>query len=178
MTKVNIILEACGELSHTYDPICFQTSFTGDMNELVWKLYSNDDWREVQVNRYKVVTVEIPHWMDEKSFLQNHISLKYAVAMTSAEFVGTLTQSQFQKFSQLSEKYQYFIGWLWNKNKKAKKENQFFKSIESQVWNWLNGNATWGLPLSENQWESATRFCPLYEAKQISNSTYWKHQYQ
>lgn len=175
MKKVNVVFEADSEMSGTYSPKCFEESFTGDLSEKVWRLYSNDDRRQVEVDRWSIRPVDIPDWMTESLFIEWnwYVYLGFLVALTSPEFVDTLTVDQFKRMRKLDSRYQYFVGWLWERNRKAKKENAFLLSIEKQVFDWLNGENDFSTPLSWNQWLTATEFCPLYEADKISERYYW-----
>lgn len=161
-----IIEHANGENSGTYGPLCFLENFKGDIDEKVDRFVSWDCNIPITVDRYRIKTVTIPDWMDEATYLARHIELKYIQGLTGIE---NPTQVQFNNLCRLSENYRYFIGWLLER----KKLNDFMQSILNQVMNWLNDpNPQHDRPLSPRQYEAATRYCPIYKGKQISNNIY------
>lgn len=164
--KKQLIEHANGENAGTYGPLCFIENFKGDINEQVNRFVSWDCDIPIYVNRYKVVEVEIPDWMDERTYLDSHIQLKYIQGLTG---IQAPTQIQFNNLCKLSENYRYFIGWLLGR----KKLNDFMKSIFDQVQEWINDPAPkYDRPLSPRQYEAATRYCPIYKAKQVSSRIY------
>lgn len=164
--KKQIIKHANGENANTYGPLCFLENFKGDLNEQVDRFVSWDCDIPIFVNRYKIVETDVPDWMDEQTYLNSHIELKYIQVLTGIE---NPTQIQFNNLCRLSENYRYFIGWLLER----KKLNDFMQSILNQVMNWLNDpNPQHDRPLSPRQYETATRYCPIYKAKQVSERIY------
>jgi hypothetical protein len=167
MKQVKIVFHANGENAGTFGPLCFLDRFTGNLEETCQRFVSWDCDIYTTVKRYYVDTVSIPEWMTEQQYLNDHISLKYALALGMPE---DFSETQFYNYCKLGEKYRFFIGWLFAK----KKLNEFNASIKSQIERWLSDPVPrYGSPLTIAQYEAATRYCPLWEAKQISNSVYW-----
>jgi hypothetical protein len=174
MKKVNVILHNNGEFQGTYSPLCFASSFTGDMSETVWRLWSHDDfYNRVEVNRYIRREVVMPEWMAERDYLSMHIKLEFACALAGTQLVCEMTRNQFERFITLGERERYFFGWLVNKNCKARKPNKFNIEIESNFWKWLDGDVKYQSPLTQRQFDAASKWCPLWEAKSISNRVYY-----
>lgn len=166
--KKEIIYHANGENSGTYGPLCFKENFTEDINEKTEKFVSWDCNIYQTVDKYKVRAVEIPNWMNEQFFLNNYIEYKYIIGLTEFN-PDELTEVQYKNLCKLGEKYKFFIGWILKKNSK----NTFINSIQDQIKTWLNNpDNQYGQPLSQRQFEAASKFCPLYEAKQISSYLY------
>jgi hypothetical protein len=168
MKTVKIVFIQTGEINGTFDPHCFLDNFTGDINETCERLISNDMWEPITVPLYSVRELLIPEWMDENEYLTHHISLKFAFAQGMP---NDFSKTEFYNFKELSEKYQYFIGWLFEKFSNTK--NSFMTSILNQVKEWLkNENNRYPQPLSIKQFEAATKYCPLYNAKRNANAAY------
>ena len=169
MRKQEIVMVADGENQGTYGFMCFSDNFTGDINETCERFVSWDCDILVTVPKYKLVTATMPEWMDEQSYRYHHISLKYAVGLCG-ECVYSMTERAFFRLTSLTEKERFFYGWMRSK----KKLSEFHQSILSQFDAWLEADEQkHRRPLSERQWEAATRYVPLYEAKQISNRLYY-----
>lgn len=126
-------------------------------------------WEPIECNMFRIYEIEMPDWFTEQYFLDHHISLRWAQAFGMPE---NFTRTQFENFTRLGEKYRYFICWIFEKYSNTK--NAFMQSIKTQIENWLSDEQPrYGQPLSEKQFEAASKFCPLYEAKRISARTYW-----
>jgi len=161
-----------GENCGTYSPFSFLSSFTGDINEKCFRCLNWEDDRQVETNLYTIYEIKMPDWMSEEQYLDTHIhvSLKFSSAFYSG--VYGFSENQFHRFISLSETWQYFIGWLFTKY--ANTKNSFMLSIKEAVNNWLSStDQTYKTPLSNKQFEAATKYCPLYEAKKISTRIYW-----
>jgi hypothetical protein len=169
MKNIKIVFEANGEISGTYGPICFLENFTGNINEKTTKLISHDFWEPREVDKYKIYEVSLPDWMNETKFLRNEIQLKWNICLTSEDFIDQLSEQQFNNFSKLPEKTKFLIGWMFDRRK-----NNFLNSLYTQVEKWLNlTSPKYNTPLSRKQFEAASRYCPLWEAKQISTRLYY-----
>ena len=42
------------------------------LKELTGALLSNDDWREVKINKYGVIEVNCPDWVNAEYYINNH----------------------------------------------------------------------------------------------------------
>ena len=169
MVTQKIVFYQSGANVGTYSPLCFLENFNNDINEKTNRCVSFDNDMLVETNMYVIKEIQIPEWMDEGFYLKNHISYKFAIGL-GGEFALTLTKVAISNFFTLSEQYQYFIGWLMKGNTK----NSFKLSIREQIINWLNTeNNKYRKPLSDTQFSAASKFCPLFEAKQVSNAIYW-----
>jgi len=161
--KREIIYHANGENSGTYGPLCFKENFTGDINEKTEKFVSWDCNIYQTVAKYKTCTFDMPAWMDEQTFLSNHIQLTFLIGLSGIN-PDEIQQPHFYKLIGLGEKWQYFLGWI------KTKKGSFMESIQQQIETWLNDpQPKYPLPLSQKQFEAASKFCPLYNAKSISN---------
>jgi len=164
--KKEIVFHANGENQGTYGPLCFLENFRGDLNEKTEKFVSWDCNIPVTVNKYKVRTHDLPAWMDEKTYLDNHISLKFLIGLSNLS-PEEIKEQHFYKLIQLGENYQFFLGWI------KTKKGSFIESIREQINAWLDDpEPKYPQPLSQRQFEAATKFCPLYQAKKISNQIY------
>jgi hypothetical protein len=170
MKKVKIVFIQSGEINGTFDPHCFFENFTGNIKEKCQRLISSDMWEPITVDLYSVKEIEIPEWMNETMYLSQHINLKFALAQGMPEY---FSQIEYNNFIGLSSQYQYFIGWLIEEFTCTK--NQFMASMLEQVKSWLkNEQNQYPKPLSQKQFDAASKYCPLYNAKKISNAVYYK----
>ncbi len=173
MKAITLVLINNGANVGTYSPHMFKESFTGNIDEKTTRCWSYDDDELVETNLYNEATVNIPDWMSEQYYLNNAIKFHWAMAMTCG-WAGTLTKDMFTKLITLDETYQYFIGWLF----KGKTKSTFKLDIRSKVLEWLASDSNqYKQPLSHAQFEAASQYCLLYEAKQISNRLYNSHSY-
>lgn len=169
MKQQRMIYHADGENAGTYGFLCFAENFKGDLEEKTEKFVSWDCDIYTQVHKYSERTVIVPDWMTENLWKEYHIDYKYIIGLTDIE-PDKLSRTWFDKLRRLNESYRYFIGWVLGK----KTANPFMTSIREQIINWLDDEQSkYGTPLSPKQWEVATRYCPLYKAKQISTSLYY-----
>ncbi len=166
MKKQDIIYYASGENSGTYSPLCFAENFTGDLTEKTEKFMNWDCNIYVPVDKYRLITCELPDWMDEREFNEYNVELKYAVGL-AGKCVLEMSRDAFFKFIRLGEKMKFWYGWA------LKSKNPFMASLVSQFNDWLNNPANqYGSPLSPKQWDAGIKFCPVWKAKSISNSLY------
>lgn len=173
MKAITLVLINNGSNVGTYSPHAFKESFTGNIEEKTMRCLSYDDDRQVETNLYSETVVNIPDWMTEEYYLNKAIAFHWAIALTGGWAMG-LSQKCMTKFLSLEENYTYFIGWLF----KGKTQNQFKLSIRDQVTDWLESESyKYSTPLSPSQFEAASRYCPLYHAKQISNRLYTSNAY-
>ncbi len=167
--KKQVIVYASGENSGTYSFLCFAENFTGNIDEKTDRFVSWDCNIYTSVDMYRVREIDIPAWMGEEEYKRENISLKYVLTLTGID-PDTMTKQMYDKVKQLPETWQYFIGWILSK----KSKNNFIQSIQEQVRTWMNeSESKYNKPLSIAQWEAATKYCPLYEAKQITNRLYY-----
>lgn len=165
-----IVLIESGENRGTLSPKCFLENFSGDLTEKTMR-FINADWdQKIEVNLYSVVDVTMPVWMNEADYLQYYIGLRFAQIQYSE--IINWDRMQVLNFISLGENYQYFVGWLLTKHKNTK--NSFMQSIKENVQDWLNEEQhKYNRPLSDKQFESASKYCPIYKAKQLSTSLYY-----
>lgn len=169
MKKQKMVYYANGENRGTYGFLCFAENFTGDLTEKTEKFVSWDCNIYVECDKYKLCELEIPDWMSENEWKWYEIDYKYTIGLTGLS-ADELSEVRFHNLRKLGEKYKYFIGWLMKKNTK----NAYMLSIRDQVISWLDTQENrHAAPLSEKQWEAATRHCPLWEAKSISTRLYY-----
>ena len=161
-----------GENTGTYSALCFLENFPADkdINEKCERFMSWDCNIYVSTDLYRVREVNIPDWMTEQYYLNNCIAWKFSSALAH-DFIINLTEHQYNKFKDLSENYQYFIDEYFKGNTK----NPFKLSIRDQITEWLNSPYDYKRPqpLSPKQYEAATRYIPMYNAKSIINRAYW-----
>lgn len=68
---VKILLEHLGEVSYTdKSPKAVYEEGMVDLDEQVNALLSNDDWRLVKVNRWAVVEIDMPSWMNPNEYIR------------------------------------------------------------------------------------------------------------
>jgi hypothetical protein len=170
MRSQKVVLIACGENAGTRKPFCFLENFTGDFSETKEVFMNWDCNLDVTVSVYTIKEILLPEWMNESFYINNWIAYKFAIGL-GGEFVYTLDETAMTNFFKLNEAYQYFIGQYMKGNTK----NPFKISIREQILNWLsvsnNPNKT---PLSNKQFEIASKYCRLWEAKCVSNRIYWE----
>ena len=166
MKLQKIVYYASGENSGTYSAKCFLENFTGDLNEKTERFVSWDCNIPTEVDMFRVREVQLPDWMSENEFMEWEIDYKYAIGL-AGECVIEMSREKFMNFKDLSEKKKYWYGWA------KKSKNAFITSLFNQFDQWLE-DPKFKSPLSEKQWEYATRYCPLYEAKAISKSLYYQ----
>lgn len=168
---VKVVFMATGENSGTYSALCFLDSFPADkdINQQCERFVSWDCNIYRSVNLYQIKEINIPAWMEEAQFLADYIKYKFAAGL-APDFLETLTREEWNKFKNLSEKYQFFIDEYFKGNTK----NPFKQSLRQQINMWLQSpyNHTRPTPLSPKQYEIATRFIPMYQAGQISTRIY------
>ena len=171
MKSIQIVFINNGENCGTYSPLCFLNSFPADkdINEKCERFISWDCNIYTSTDLYRVRVENLPDWMTEDYYLQNHIDWKFAHAQ-APDFCDQLTQDQFNKFKGLGEKYQYFIGSYFE----GKTKNPFKISIRAQIMEWINAPYDYKRPqpLSPRQFEAATKYTPLYNAGRISSRVY------
>lgn len=170
--QIEIVCRNNGSNVGTYSPYCFKSSFTGDINEECLRCLSYDDDRQVETNLYKIYTIRIPEWMSENFYLNYNVQFHFLISLTG-EWGYSLNKEQFLRVIQLSEVYKYFLGWLFKGNTK----NEFKLKIRENCMTWINGESSYKLPLSNSQFESASKFCNLYEARKITNRLYYSGSY-
>jgi hypothetical protein len=166
MKTEKVVYHANGENSGTYAPLCFLENFTGDINEKTHRFINWDCNIYTEVNKYILRETAMPEWMSEKSFLNYHVKLKFAAGQ-AGNLVYSMSRDVFVRFITLSESRQYWYGWASSKNRGA-----FISSLLLQFNEWLSGNSKHEYPLSHQQWECATKYCPIYKAKKISTRIY------
>lgn len=167
MQIVKVVFHASGENAGTYDPLCYLQTFTGDLSEKVDRFVSWDCNIPVSVDRYHVREIAIPDWMDERQYLTDHVRLTYALALGMPD---NFTATQYTNFCKLPERYRYFIGWLYGKQKLTK----FDASIKSQVEQWLIDPAPkYATPLTAAQFQAASKYCQTWRGSTISHALYY-----
>lgn len=149
---VEVVFEAKGENRGTYDPICFLSSFTGDMQEKV-KRFINADWDQlVDVDRYIVRKIRLPKWVNEKFFMANEVELRYAKAYGFD--VANTTESQFNQIRKLGDKQAILVAkWL-----KSNPRKEYTKARKARVLSWLNGESDYDLPVSPREFQNAMQY--------------------
>jgi hypothetical protein len=156
MKTVKVVFYQSGEINGTFDPKCFLENFTGNIEDTCTRLVSHDMWEPITVNLYKIGDVSMPQWMCESEYLSEYIKLKFAIAQGMPL---TFNRTQYYNFTRLSEKYQYFITWLFEKHSNTK--NEFMLSIVEQVKNWLEAeDHKFDKPLSNRQSFSCLKILP------------------
>lgn len=168
-----VIFERTGDLEKTASPRAFYTPENAakfDFTTLHSVQVCYDDFYQwKQIPKYFVKPVNIPTWVTEKFYLQNHIKIKYSAALAPA-FVETLSPDTFLRFSPLHEQDQYLIEYIY---KRAPK-NDFYASLLDQIRQWLSEERPQNkFPLSPAQAKAAGKFCPTWKAKKITNALYW-----
>jgi hypothetical protein len=171
--SVSVIFERTGDLQKTAIPRAFSNEENNakfDFSALHRVQVSFDDYYQfMEIPKYFVKSISLPTWVSEQFFLQNYNSLKYAYSL-APKFVETLNEDTFTRFSKLDENDQYLIEYIFVKSAK----NDFFASLISQVYQWLNEVRPQNrFPLSQAQAKAASKFCRLYEAKKITTALYW-----
>lgn len=176
MKAIELVLKNNGSNVGTYSPYMFLETFNGmcgNIDERTMRCLSYDDDRQVETSLFTLTTVNLPEWMSEQYYLNNHVAFHWAMALTSG-WAGQLNKEMFTKFITLDETYEFFIGWLF----KGKTKSTFKLDIRSKVLEWLASDSyQYKQPLSHAQFETASKYCPLYEAKQISNRLYYSNAY-
>lgn len=167
--KEKIVFEEVGENLGTISPVCLLSDFTGDLSEKVNRFISWDFDMPIECNKYQVLECTIP---DVPDWLEKHISIRYAIGLSSIEALENLTENQFHQFLELGDFDKYIFGSLWEKRK-----NPFCLSLFNQIIGFLerkaNGEKTHQRPLSANQYNAVEKF-RIYkrDAENISGRIY------
>jgi hypothetical protein len=157
MKIVDVVFIAYSDLKDTYKPLCFLESFTGDLQETTSKRISMQYWNKVDVPLYRLAEIELPEWMSQEQYLEflPDISILRKFKLLDC------SESQFTKLRMLPDRWKYFIHWIRKKHNTGR--NKFMLDILKHVELWLsNERDIRPKPLTENQWNCATRMCDLH----------------
>jgi hypothetical protein len=170
LIKHEAIFYASGENAGTYSLFCLKADFSGNMEEKVWRCRSYDDNRQIQVPYYKTGSVRFPDFWNFESYKANLVPFRYALARAGEEAIMLLeTPKRLEKFLALSGYNQYIFGELY----KRKNKSDFYNSLFTQFFSFLDGESKFRNPLSDGQYSALSK-CRInqYEIKYIDNAVY------
>lgn len=147
--------------NHGYSPHALASEFKGNLEDMLYDLPYNSDTAPGQgadMKHYELREVELPDWMDAKSYIKNH-----DIADEIFYDVGKdISKEVFQKWIDIINKsgkqgYRAIVKLV----KQETFRSTFRKSLRDQVDAWFaNPNPDYPSPLSERQMECITREYP------------------
>lgn len=171
MTLHKIVFIQTGEISYTpKDPHCPLDSFVGNLNAKIYCLWSSDDWRQVEVNKYEVQEIELPDWLPATEWIYHSIQWKYTWGM--AHGVKDAPENIQRYMFSLKGPARLAIWKLYN-TKSFRSE--FRKSLYNQFIEWIDTpeeTRKYDNPFSPRQWECIIDVYTCRDYKRISETIY------
>jgi len=137
-----------------------------DLEEKKRCIFSHDDWRTVEVNRWEIRDVVLPEWLSAEEWLRDPIGWQYLWIDVSLVYaIDDLDEAKVL----LPEAWQRGLKDLpeeWRRESlkllKVKRfRSRFRESLRDQLVEWLEtpeGERRYELPFSPRQWEALTRY--------------------
>lgn len=166
MTTHEILFEHRGEISYTsHDPVAVWTGQV-DLNETKGAILSNDDWRQVSVNRYSTAKVELPYWLSPEEWLHSTVAWKYTWGMGVEQ---SWPENWQRALLRLSSEETYACAKLL-KTKSFRSE--FRAKMRMQLVAWLEGHSDFAHPFSPRQLDAVLGNYGAREAKRQAEYLY------
>ena len=167
---VKVVFEQLGENSTTAkDPVRIYKGEEIDLNATIGCCLSYDDDRLVQCQKYAIVDVELPEWLDPEFWLRNQVQFKYLWSI-----VGKDCPERIQR-ALLPMGMPERMG-CWNLLKVKNFRSDFRRSLRAQLDAWIDTPAearTHRSPFSPRQWECVVDARTARDASRLSNSVYY-----
>lgn len=172
MKTHNILYEHLGENSNTaYTPIAVWNNQV-NLDDIVTRCLNYDDNRLVEINRYKVLKVGLPDWLDPQHWIRYHIDYCWAWGCG----VDKEWPEKWQRGLLLLGGVQRYVAIKLLKTKKFR--SIFRKSLRDQLVVWLEADDKPHLnPFSPRQFNALVGPKDDVESKRLEEGLYYHFRY-